>query len=147
MAQHNDLGAWGEQIAAEYLKSKGWIVRHRDWSYKHKDLDIVCIDIDCTTLVFVEVKTRSTDTWGRPEEAIDLEKSHNLIIAGAAYMRTYKMNNLQIRYDSISIVGTPDTEYEITHRENIIDPTLSYQYYERKRKQSYYLKTPKKGRW
>ena len=77
MASHNELGKWGECIAAEYLKSKGWYIRHLDWRDKHKDLDIVAIDEDMTTLLIVEVKTRSSNIWGEPDEAIDLEKKND----------------------------------------------------------------------
>ncbi|MBR4573119.1 MAG: YraN family protein, partial [Prevotella sp.] len=74
MASHNELGKWGECIAAEYLREKGWYIRHLDWHDRHKDLDIVAIDGDMTTLLVAEVKTRSSSVWGEPDESIDLEK-------------------------------------------------------------------------
>lgn len=138
MAAHNELGKWGELVAANYLESKGWYIRHRDWKYKHKDLDIVCIDADMSILLFVEVKTRSTDVWGDPDLAIDLEKKSNIINAAAAYIRVYHLEHLDIQYDTISIVGTPDCEHSIEHKENVIDIVDKYLYYEKKRKTSRY---------
>ena len=87
MAAHNELGKWGEQIAADYLVNKGWKVLHRDWSYEHKDIDIVCYDVSADEIVFVEVKTRSSREWGEPYEAINLQKKNNIINAATAYLR------------------------------------------------------------
>ena len=63
MAEHNELGKWGEEQAALYLRSKGWYIRHRDWHCGHRDVDIIAIDEDCSIVIFVEVKTRATNQW------------------------------------------------------------------------------------
>ena len=69
MAQHNDFGEWGEDLAVHYLSEKGYAILERDWRYGHKDIDIITISDD--TLVFVEVKTRRNDTFMRPEQSVD----------------------------------------------------------------------------
>lgn len=144
MAKHNELGRWGEQKAVEYLVGQGYYIRHRDWQYKHRDLDIVAIDADQSTLVFVEVKTRSTDMFGDPAQAIDLEKANNLMIAANAYLRTYRMENMTIRYDSIAIVGDNDDNFRLEHQRDIIDVTLRYRYRQQKAARARY-KRP--GNW
>ena len=53
MAYHNDLGKWGEEVAANYLQQQGYTILHRNWMYQHRDLDIVAMDAG--TLVIVEV--------------------------------------------------------------------------------------------
>ena len=53
MAEHNELGKWGEEQAALYLRSKGWYIRHRDWHCGHRDVDIIAIDEDCSIVIFV----------------------------------------------------------------------------------------------
>lgn len=126
MAQHNDLGRWGEEVAAKYLEQQGWYIRHRDWRYKHTDIDIVCIDEDDTTLVFVEVKTRSTADYGRPSEAVDADKRRNIINAASAYKRMCRKENRMVRYDIIAITGSPydTTAPQIEHIEdafNLLD--------------------------
>ena len=64
MAQHNELGKWGEEVAARMLTEKGYRIIARDWKDNHKDLDIVAVADDC--LVIVEVKTRRNMTiWLR----------------------------------------------------------------------------------
>ena len=145
MAWHNELGKWGECKAAEYLREKGFYIRHMDWRDKHRDLDIVAIDADMTTLYVVEVKTRSSDYWGEPDEAIDLEKKNNIIKATARYMSLYRLNHLQVRYDTISIIGTHNTTCKIVHKEGAFDVVDSYLYYENRRKKARYRRRP--GCW
>lgn len=128
MAEHNELGKWGEQKAAEYLISQGYYIRHRDWKFKHRDIDIVAIDEDETLLIFVEVKTRSSDIFGAPNMAITPEKSVNIMIAANAYLRTYKLEHMAFRYDSISIVGTSDDNFQLEHQKDIIDITIRQKY-------------------
>ena len=119
MALHNDLGHWGEDIAAHYMEDKGWYIRHRDWRYHHTDIDLVCIDEDDTTIVFVEVKTRSTAEYGRPSEAVDAEKRRNIVPAATAYKQMFQKENRMVRYDIISIVGTPNSpDVHIEHMED-----------------------------
>lgn len=145
MAQHNDLGRWGEQVAAEYLEEKGWYIRHRDWHDGHRDLDIVAIDEDMSVLVIAEVKTRATDDFGSPDTAIDLEKKKNLFLATQKYVRDYRLQHLPVRYDTISITGTPDAIKSIEHKENAFDVVSNYYFYDRKRRTAHYKKKP--GCW
>ena len=56
MAAHNELGKWGEDLAAEYLEKKGYTIVERDWKSGRRDIDIIALDDD--VVVFVEVKTR-----------------------------------------------------------------------------------------
>lgn len=118
MAEHNDIGRWGEDIAARYMTGKGWYIRHRDWRWEHKDIDLVCIDEDDTTLLFVEVKTRTTLLRGNPIDAVDSKKRRNIVEAASAYRRLYKKENRHVRFDIISIIGSPDTNWKIEHIEN-----------------------------
>ena len=145
MAQHNELGKWGECKAAEYLREKGLYIRHIDWHDKHRDLDIVAIDADMTTLYVIEVKTRSSETWGEPDEAIDLEKKNNIIKATTKYVSLYRLSHLQVRYDTISVIGTPETSCKIIYKENAFDVVDSYLYYDQRRKGAVYRRKP--GKW
>ncbi len=145
MAQHNELGKWGECKAAEYLREKGLYIRHIDWHDKHRDLDIVAIDADMTTLYVIEVKTRSSETWGEPDEAIDLEKKNNIIKATTKYVSLYRLSHLQVRYDTISVIGTPDTSCKIIYKEDAFSVVDSYLNYEQRRNRARYRRKP--GTW
>lgn len=128
MAEHNELGKLGENLAAEYMQKQGWYIRDKDWRYNGTDIDLVCIDEDDTILVFVEVKTRSTDEYGRPSEAVDAKKRRNIVNAATAYITMHRKENRQIRYDIISIVGP---EFKIEHIENAFTMLDLYEDYRR----------------
>jgi len=113
MAAHNELGIWGEELAADYLRRKGYTIMERDWKSGHRDIDIIATDGH--VVVFVEVKTRRNRIFGEPEEAIDYRKLVNLRGAITHYVR-YKHITQDIRLDAITVVGTPDGgEPEIEH--------------------------------
>ena len=118
MAAHNELGKWGENLAAEYLQDKGYEILERDWKSGHHDLDIVAKEDD--TLVVVEVKTRRNRLFGDPEEAIDYKKRMSLQSAINHYVKSHPAN-ADVRFDIISIVGTIGSKPEIDH---IIDVAL-----------------------
>ncbi|MBQ8154542.1 MAG: YraN family protein [Prevotella sp.] len=112
MAEHNDLGRWGEQMAAEYLQHKGYQIIERDWKSGHRDLDIIALDGD--TVVFVEVKTRSNRMFTDPVDAVGYQKIRNLQIAANHYVK-YRQIDGDIRFDIVSVVGSVGEEPEIEH--------------------------------
>lgn len=117
MAAHNELGKWGEELAAELLRRKGYLILERDWRSGHRDIDIIATDGDI--IVFVEVKTRRNNVFGEPEDAVDYMKLRNLRAAVNHYVK-YKHINHEIRFDIISIIGTPeDGDPTVSHFEDI----------------------------
>ena len=94
MAEHNDLGKWGEDEAALYLEDEGYTIIDRDWRLGRRDLDILAYTPDGNTLVVVEVKTRSGDDYQRPEEAVDGRKMRNL----AALQRVWESRRSVMRH-------------------------------------------------
>ena len=122
MAAHNELGKWGEQIAAEYLQKKGYWIMFRDWKVGHRDLDIIAKQND--VVVIVEVKTRRNNHFGDTEMTIDRQKIRNLCIASNAFIKRLRIDN-EIRFDIIAITGTPEAGYTINHIEAALKPHLS----------------------
>ena len=118
MAAHNELGQWGEDLAATFLEEKGYVIIERDWKSGHHDLDIVAKD--GSTLVIVEVKTRRNRLYGNPEEAIDYRKRRSLLSAINHYTKSHRIY-CNVRFDIISIVGNIGEKPEIDH---IIDVAL-----------------------
>ena len=118
MATHNELGKWGEDLAATFLEEKGYQIIERDWKSGHHDLDIVATE--GSTLVIIEVKTRRNRLFGDPEEAIDYKKRKSLQSAINHYVKTHHFGS-SVRFDIISIVGTIGSKPEIDH---IIDVAL-----------------------
>ena len=122
MAFHNKVGNWGEQVAAEYLIGKGYIVRDRNWRLGKLEIDIVAEKDG--VLVVVEVKTRSTN-FADPILAITRRKRMNLVNAGVAYLRCTGIN-LGLRFDYILLEGN-EMHYELENLEDAIDtPTKFY---------------------
>ena len=111
--EHIRTGVWGEELAAAYLREKGYIILERDWHSVHRDIDIIAQDGD--TIVFVEVKTRRNRDFGDPLQAINHEKRHHLLMAMNHYIKYRKIDN-PYRFDIITIVGEMgSTQPEITH--------------------------------
>ncbi len=121
MAKHNILGKEGENYAADYLDEQGYEILDRNWMCGHKDLDIVASKDG--TLVFVEVKTRSTMDWGDPEEAVNEKKIRNLVHAADAYIR-YNRLDMDVRFDIISIIMDDTGYYRVEHIEQAFFPPL-----------------------
>ncbi len=116
MAQHNDTGRVGELRAADYLMNLGYRILHLNWKAPRSrhELDIVALDGD--TIVFVEVKTRSTNRYGDPSDAVDERKMHDLCKAANSYVQCYQIN-APARFDIVSVTGT-----EINHMVDAFTP-------------------------
>ena len=105
MSEHNDIGREGEDVAASYLMQKGYRIVARNWRYGPKEIDIVARDGE--TMVFVEVKTRSTLAFELPQEAVTKKKMKNLVEAADAYMLQYNIE-LEGRFDIVGVLnGNP----------------------------------------
>ena len=118
MAEHNDLGKLGEEIAVKYLTDKGYEILERNWHNVHKEVDIIAKDGG--ELVIVEVKTRQTNAYGEPDIAVTRQKQRMLIAAANAYLFRNRLD-LETRFDIISIVFN-DGEPVIDHIEDAFFP-------------------------
>lgn len=105
MTEKQELGTRGEELAKELLIKKGYNVMHTNWRHGHFEIDIVAIHNNF--LVIVEVKTRSSSSYGFPDEAVDYQKIDFLAEAGAAYQEKYDID-LEFRFDIISITFVDD---------------------------------------
>jgi len=114
MADHNDLGNIGEERAQAYLRSKGYHILHTNWKTGKLELDIVARKDDW--LVVVEVKTRSTETFEHPEEAINLRKIRNIVNATHEYIFQYDWQG-ETRFDVISVIPHGQ-EFVVDHIED-----------------------------
>jgi len=110
MAQHNELGKWGERLAAEYLYSKGYAIVERNWRAGNIEIDIVAMHNN--RLVFVEVKTRQ-DPYIHPEDAVDKRRVSRMVRAADTYINAKKLPH-EVQYDIVAITGNP-LNYKIYH--------------------------------
>ncbi len=123
MAEHNDLGKWGEDEAALYLEDEGYTIIDRDWRLGRRDLDILAYTPDGNTLVVVEAKTRTGEEYQQPEEAVTPGKMRNLAIAANAYVKECQVDK-ELRFDVISIVGSEHQVKSLQHLKDAFNPML-----------------------
>jgi putative endonuclease len=117
-AAHLKAGRWGERQAARLLKNKRYrIIGKRVRTGRRDEIDIVAQDRD--TLVFVEVKTRRDERFGRPFAAVNAAKRRCLSRAAAAYLKRKSPKPAYIRFDVVEVIGSPEeARPEIRHIEN-----------------------------
>ena len=122
MAEHNDLGRLGEQLARDFLIAKGYQILEQNWSCGHKEIDIIAMD--GKELVIVEVKTRRVQYLVDPEETVDKLKQRFLIWAAESYVERNNLD-MDVRFDIVAIVVDKNNEHRIDHIENAFYPMLS----------------------
>lgn len=124
MADHNNIGQWGENTAANLLVQKGFSIRERNLKIGHLEIDIIAENK--SLVAFVEVKTRSSLFGGKsPEEYVDHQKQRNICRAANIYIKQQHIEKT-IRFDIISIIKDSQTETisEIKHIENAFFPPM-----------------------
>lgn len=134
MAEHNELGKWGEELAVVFLQQRGHLILERNWRYSHREIDIISLDTKTQKISFVEVKTRRNNNFSDPEDAITMQKLRFIMSAAACYIRSRGIDN-RVQVDIIGIVGTPQSGYSINYTPDISLPsTRSYNYRSRYRR-------------
>ena len=114
MAQHNDLGKQGEEIAREYLEKNGYQILETNWQSGHAEIDILALKDDI--LAVIEVKTRTSEHYGKPEAFVSKKKIKLLINAVNRYIELKNLD-VEIRFDIIAIIKNQYRE-DIEHLEN-----------------------------
>ena len=99
--RRRQIGEWGEAVALRHLESKGYHIRVQNWRTPEGEVDIVAQEGD--TIVFVEVKARTTRDFGWPEESITATKRRRLQRAAWAYLQAHEMLDAMWRIDVIAI--------------------------------------------
>lgn len=112
-------GKKGEDLAVSFLKNLGYQIIDRNFRLRNGEIDIVCLDKEKTTLVFVEVKTRSSDEFGSPLEAITWWKLKALTRAAQFYKISHRGLPDLMRIDAVSVKLSETRDPEIEHIKNI----------------------------
>jgi putative endonuclease len=114
---HNQtIGQLGEDIAVKYLESKKYKIVERNLKISYKELDIVAYEGN--TLVFVEVKTRSSQRFGGAEEALFPKKSYQFKRAAEFYLDRHGIDTEDFRIDFISVDIKADRTADIRHHKD-----------------------------
>lgn len=104
--KHLFLGCSGEEIAADFLKDNGYKVLERNYKSKLGEIDIIAQEKDA--ICFIEVKTRSSDKFGAPSEAITSSKQKQISRAALVYLKEKGLFDRRARFDVISIIDAGD---------------------------------------
>ena len=119
MERYNKIvGNLGEQVARNYLTKNGYKILSTNYSCKFGEIDIVALDEEC--LVFVEVKTRTTDRYGHPENAVNYWKKKHLELTARSYIDYKRMGNYVARFDVVEVFAKYDDNKFIPERINVI---------------------------
>ena len=103
MAQHNDLGKLGEELAVEFLQKSGYEIVERNWTFQKAEIDIIAKIGD--TLAVIEVKTRSSLDFGLPQDFVKPKKIQLLVKAVNEYIISKDLD-VEVRFDIIAITAS-----------------------------------------
>lgn len=114
MATHNDLGKKGEQLAVEFLINKNYQILEQNWRFKKAEVDIIAHKNN--VLVAAEVKTRTSNYFGNPQEFVNQKKIQLLVEALNEYVISKDLD-VEVRFDIIAVLINKK-ETSIEHLEN-----------------------------
>jgi putative endonuclease len=122
---HLRHGRLGELAAKRHLKSLGYKFLTANFRSKRGEIDLVFRDQDF--LVFVEVKTRSSEKWGRPAEAVDFRKRQRLFKAAYDYLKGLADKDVAYRFDIVEVLLREGRVDKLRHWENALQRNTDYQ--------------------
>jgi len=104
----SEAGRRGENLAATYLEGLGLVVMERNYRFERGEIDLVCFEPASPhspngTIVFVEVKARSTDRFGSPEEAVSATKRRHVTRVAEAFLYEHRLDGAPCRFDVVSV--------------------------------------------
>ncbi|MEE4197613.1 MAG: YraN family protein [Bacteroidales bacterium] len=120
MADHNELGKKGELVALKFLKSKQYVIRERNWRFRKNEVDLIAEKDNL--LVVVEVKTRTSEYFENPKEAVTRKKQKYIIQATEAYIQEKDLD-LEVRFDIVAVTII-NGQISIEHIEDAFQPSL-----------------------
>ena len=116
----DQLARAGEDAAGKHLVSKGYTILHQNLRFPEGELD--CIARTGKILVFIEVKTRTTEKFGKPYQFVSEAKQRRQLVLARQFISRCRLWHVPIRFDIISIVWPPGEPPQIEHIENAFMP-------------------------
>jgi putative endonuclease len=126
LPEHLRRGRLGERAARRHLGRLGLSCLTSNFKSPRGEIDLVCRDGDC--LVFVEVKTRSSEAWTRPAAAVDRRKQRNLSRVALDYLQSLDDPQVKIRFDIVEVLLTEGRVREVRHLPNRFSLVAPYRH-------------------
>jgi len=123
---HLRFGVLGERAARKYLKRHGLKFLTANFRSPRGEIDLIFRDGDC--LVFIEVKTRSSEDWGRPAAAVDRERRQRLSRVALDYLRLLRNPAVKLRFDVVEVLLEAGEVCEVRHLPNTFALERPYRY-------------------
>lgn len=124
--EHLRRGELGERAAEKFLRKAGLKFLARNFRSDRGEIDLIFRDGDC--LVFIEVKTRSSETWTRPAAAVDARKKRLLSQTALDYLRLIKNPQVKFRFDIVEVLLSEGKVREVRHLPNTFPMSKPYRY-------------------
>ena len=122
MAQHLELGRKGELIAKQHLEQQGYEILDENWTHGKAEIDLIAYKDK--VIIFTEVKTRSGNGFGEPEDFVDNRKQR--LLADAADEYIYLMDHQgEVRFDIIAILFRNENNYKLNHIQDAFWPSAT----------------------
>ena len=118
--EHLRRGRLGERAAKRQLKKVGLKFLYANFSSEYGEIDLIFREDK--TLVFVEVKTRSSEYWTRPAAAVNADKQRKLIATARDYLRLLRHPNVPYRFDIVEVLLADGRVDEVRHQPNAFAP-------------------------
>ena len=115
----NSLGGRGEDLAANFLRSLGYRILERQMRGRYGELDLIALDGE--SIVFVEVKTRSSSVAGDPTDAITSDKQRKITQSALEYLKRRRWLDRRVRFDVIAILWNGNHPPDIRHYPSAFD--------------------------
>ena len=113
MEKYNKVvGSLGEKYVVKFLEDSGYKILNTNYNCRFGEVDIVAIDGNC--LVFVEVKTRTTNRYGAPQYAVNYWKRKHLLLSARCYIEQYRMKEYFARFDVVEVFANfADNSFDV----------------------------------
>ena len=118
--EHLRRGRMGERAARCYLRKAGLKFLYANFRGEQGEIDLIFRDKEI--LVFVEVKTRSSEAWRRPAAAVNRDKQRRIVATARDYLRLLERSNIPVRYDIVEVLLEEGRVNEIRHQPNAFAP-------------------------
>lgn len=119
MAEHNNLGRKGEELAKQYLENAGYEILDENWRFGKAEVDLIAYHHK--TIIFAEVKTRTGNAFGEPEDFVDAAKQKLLASAADEFIELMDFNG-EARFDIIAILFDKQGNYRLNHIQDAFWP-------------------------